>query len=123
VEQCCLDIAKVLINGSLRRVKKVSQILGTAGNDTITGAFISSGVTGGLPGTSNDTILAGAGSDSVNGGAGDDIISGGEGDDTLTGEAGNDSLLGDSGLDWVSYSFVTATTASVTVYGFWFSVR
>lgn len=94
----------------------MSGIQGTGGNDTITSSFVSPGVIGGVPGTLNDTIFGAGGNDSLNGGAGDDIISGGEGNDTLTGEAGNDALLGDAGLDWVSYSFVTATTASVTVH-------
>ncbi|UPY35439.1 Calx-beta domain-containing protein [Sediminicoccus sp. KRV36] len=75
-------------------------ILGTNGNDTITPAGVSAGVTGGQPGSGNETIQAGGGNDSVDGGAGDDRIEGGDGNDTLIGGDGNDTLIGGTGSDF-----------------------
>jgi Ca2+-binding RTX toxin-like protein len=74
-------------------------ITGTSGNDTITPSLASAGVTGGLPGTGNDTILGLDGADSLDGGSGNDSLDGGTGSDSLLGGLGNDVLVGGSGND------------------------
>ena len=58
-------------------------IIGTAGNDTLTG------------GDTNDSISGGAGDDSINAGAGNDLIEGGTGADTLNGGDGDDTYIAD----------------------------
>lgn len=55
----------------------MATIIGTAGNDIITPASVSSGVTGGLPSAANDSINGGAGVDTIDGGGGVDTIDGG----------------------------------------------
>jgi Ca2+-binding RTX toxin-like protein len=75
-------------------------ITGTAGNDTITPAGVSAGVTGGFPGEGADTILGEDGNDSLDGGGGDDRLVGGAGVDTLEGGAGNDTLIENGDVDW-----------------------
>ncbi|MFW8634420.1 Ig-like domain-containing protein, partial [Cribrihabitans pelagius] len=91
-----------------------SLILGTSGNDNLTGTIqgdLISGLEGndtitGLPGA--DVIDGGAGFDYLYGEAGDDVILtgadggrayGGDGDDQLTGSGSNDSLYGGDGND------------------------
>jgi Ca2+-binding RTX toxin-like protein len=59
-------------------------IIGTSGDDTITPAGVSGGVTGGIP--SNDA-------DIISGLGGNDLIDGGGGADTLIGGAGDDVFL------------------------------
>ncbi len=74
----------------------VTPIIGTGGDDTLTGTpgddFIC-----GLGG--NDTIDGLAGDDRIDGGAGNDTIHGGAGDDVLGGGAGDDAIYGDAGDD------------------------
>jgi Ca2+-binding RTX toxin-like protein len=80
-------------------------ILGTAGNDTITGTpgdDIICGLGGndtlnGLGG--NDVLVGGPGNDILRGGGGNDVLFGGPGDDTLIGSGGNDVLVGGQGTD------------------------
>ena len=68
----------------------VPTIVGTPGNDVITG-------------TNGDDIIHGlSGNDTISGGNGADVICGGEGNDTLSGNNGNDSLFGDNGDDILS---------------------
>jgi len=55
-------------------------IIGTDGNDSLTG------------GGANDTIIGGGGSDTIAGGDGDDVMSGGEGFDYLNGGSGSDTV-------------------------------
>ena len=77
-----------------------NDVLGYAGNDSLTG------------GTGADTLRGGDGGDSLSGGAGDDVhlngnagadyVSGGDGNDTVYGGKDNDTLLGDAGNDRLS---------------------
>ncbi|MCA1904108.1 MAG: 5'-nucleotidase C-terminal domain-containing protein [Cyanobacteria bacterium KgW148] len=91
-----------------------SNLIGTAGNDTLTGgntAQLIRGLDGndritGGPGNDringnggNDTIFGGAGADFLFGGKGDDVLNGGEGADVLSGDLGNDTLTGGPGPD------------------------
>ena len=65
----------------------VQNVVGGAGNDTITGNGSNNALTGGL----GDDILIGA--------AGDDTLVGGTGNDTLNGQSGHDTLTGGVGAD------------------------
>ncbi|WP_426112036.1 calcium-binding protein [Pseudomonas sp. DSP3-2-2] len=65
-------------------------LLGTAGDDTITGY------------ATDDKLSGLAGNDVLSGRAGNDTLDGGEGNDTLYGEGGNDTLLGGKGNDNLS---------------------
>ncbi|MBK8071103.1 MAG: putative Ig domain-containing protein [Ramlibacter sp.] len=84
-------------------------LLGTPGNDDITGTAVDDVLAGGLGndvlrgeagndtldgGEGADTLRAGAGNDVLTGGAGADWLMGGAGDDTIDGGAGNDDLRG-----------------------------
>ena len=64
-------------------------ILGTPGNDTISGE------------TGNDTIIGGTGNDSLFGKSGHDWLYGGTDNDSLYGEIGNDRLYGEADHDWL----------------------
>lgn len=98
-------------------------IVGTAGNDTLTGARLGDEITGGLGSDvmtgsvgddrllgdlenssttmegGDDTIFAGGGTDKVAGGAGNDMLYGGAGMDQITGGDGDDLLFGGLGND------------------------
>jgi Ca2+-binding RTX toxin-like protein len=86
-------------------VSKAQIILGTAGNDTITGTSASELIFGmGSDdvidgGAGNDFILGGSGNDRLSGGDNDDDLFGGSGNDTLYGNAKSDRLRGGSGVD------------------------
>jgi hypothetical protein len=73
-----------------------AHVLGTAGDDTLSGDQRSNLLRGG-PG--NDTLNGGAGNDNLWGEAGNDNLYGGAGDDTLLGAAGMDTLVGGDGND------------------------
>ncbi|HJT11301.1 MAG TPA: calcium-binding protein [Dongiaceae bacterium] len=76
-------------------------IIGTAGNDKITG---NGGFYDALYGEEgNDTITAGTGGDFLRGGDGNDLLNGGGGDDRLRGDWGNDTLNGGDGNDRADY--------------------
>jgi Ca2+-binding RTX toxin-like protein len=72
------------------------QLIGTAGDDVLTGTGAANTMRG-LDG--NDSIRSLGGNDSVTGGDGDDIIDGGAGADRLSGDRGNDLLWGAAGAD------------------------
>jgi len=99
---------------------------GSAGSDTVSYAYASSGVTVNLGkssaqatgGSASDTLLriekltgsasndrlSGNGvANTLNGGAGNDILSGGSGNDLLIGGPGNDTLTGGAGADIFRY--------------------
>jgi uncharacterized repeat protein (TIGR01451 family) len=78
---------------------KTADIVGTAGNDTLTGTD-KADVIAGLDG--NDVIVGLDGNDLVCGGTGDDALKVGTGDDTAKGGAGNDRLRGSAGRDTLS---------------------
>jgi Ca2+-binding RTX toxin-like protein len=77
-------------------VSKAQIILGTPGNDTITGTSASELIFG-MGG--NDVIDGGAGNDFILGGSGNDQLSGGDNDDDLFGGSGNDTLYGNAKSD------------------------
>jgi Ca2+-binding RTX toxin-like protein len=70
-------------------------IVGSSGNNTLSGADISNGAGG----TYGDVIVGLAGIDTLSGGAGEDFLYGGSGNDALNGGAGNDYLDGGVGAD------------------------
>ena len=67
-----------------------NRVFGDAGNDVITGGFLS------------DNLDGGAGNDTIFGLSGNDIISGGEGADLLFGDFGKDRITGGIGKDILS---------------------
>jgi hypothetical protein len=82
-------------------------LIGTAGDDTITGSELSDFIQG-LAGDDSlsgrggvDFLYGGAGSDTLHGDGGNDLLYGGDGDDVLHGSAGNDVLDGGAGNDIV----------------------
>lgn len=85
-----------LLNFSATTLSGITQITGTAGNDTITGSSV------------NNTIVGGAGNDVISGGGGNDTITGGGGGDTLTGGVGSDIFVFAALAD--SASFTTRDT-------------
>ena len=76
------------------------QIIGSAGDDTISGGGTLTGdtLTGG---SGNDSITGNSGADTINGGAGNDVGNGGAGNDIINGAAGNDTLDGGDGTDTI----------------------
>ncbi|AFK53155.1 calcium-binding protein [Tistrella mobilis] len=91
----------------------MTDIIGTAGNDTLTGTTANETfyglegedvITGG---GGNDTFDGGAGNDTITAGSGTDILDGGDGDDLLMGGAGADVIDGGTGYDRVSYADYT----------------
>ena len=101
----------------------MSTVLGTVGNDTITGSFTSEGVIGGLtPGQDSvfgregdDSIIGNEGADWLFGEAGADtlVAGGGNGADTLDGGSGSDSLAGDSLNNWIGAGLGSDTVAGL----------
>ncbi|WP_217622061.1 VCBS domain-containing protein [Cobetia marina] len=96
-------------------VDKLAVVIGTSGNDTLTGDGDGPFYADYLIGQGGDDILSGgvgsdrleggSGNDTLRGGTGNDILSGGEGDDLLVGGSGNDILTGGDGADtfqWMS---------------------
>ena len=92
----CDDTVDVVWEQRVACLGEPGEILGTSGNDTISGT------------NGDDVICAGAGNDVVNGLGGDDLIflqagsdrgSGGSGDDDIIGGKGNDSISGNGGGD------------------------
>jgi len=72
------------------------EIVGGAGNDTLSGTRGADTLVGG---DGNDSLSGDAGDDTLDGGNGGDVLRGGTGDDTLIGGAGNDILEGGEGAD------------------------
>ncbi|WP_421903475.1 hypothetical protein [Maridesulfovibrio sp.] len=77
----------------------IENLLGTSGNDTITGSTVA------------NTLNGAAGDDSISGGDGDDVLYGGTGNDNLAGGKGDNTLDGGEGYDRIEYS---ASTSGVT---------
>jgi len=124
----------VVITGVTVTATGIEHVVGTAGNDTITGNGFSNYLAGSA---GNDTIHGGLGDDVVAGNAGDDTLFGDENDDCVLGGADNDTLNentgvttdgltgdtintngadaldGGSGVDTVTYS---ERTTSIVVY-------
>jgi Ca2+-binding RTX toxin-like protein len=77
-----------------------NQVVGTIGDDNLTGtegADIICGLL--LGGGGNDSLSGGDGDDALRGGGGNDVLSGGAGNDTLKGGRGSDVLIGGAGND------------------------
>jgi Ca2+-binding RTX toxin-like protein len=89
---------KVTFPGDSREEKLVSieEILGSTGNDSITGDAQSNRFMGGF---GNDSLFGEDGNDFIYGEAGNDLISGGNGEDSLVGMEGNDDIAGNAGND------------------------
>ncbi|QAU32824.1 VCBS domain-containing protein [Janthinobacterium sp. 17J80-10] len=83
------------------QISSIENIIGGAGNDSITGSDDFNQLDGGL---GNDTLSGGLGQDTLIGGGGDDSLDGGAGNDTLIGGAGNDSFIGGLGTDTADFS-------------------
>ena len=81
---------------------RLATIVGTEGDDTITGSPIDDVIVG-LGG--NDVIYGGGGDDLICGGRGSDSLRGGGGDDVLLGGFGHDKLYGQAGRDWLYGGF------------------
>ena len=93
----------------------MANILGTAGNDTLTGTVEADRIEG-LAGADNlaggagdDVLLGGADSDTLEGGDGDDVLEGGDAYDRLNGGAGNDIIRGGEGNDLVDSQYETGS--------------
>lgn len=88
----------------------VENVIGGAGNDTITGDADANSLYGGpgagadrLKGAAgHDSLLGAGGADAIVGGAGNDALWGGRGYDTLAGMAGADTLFGGERGDTMS---------------------
>ena len=73
-------------------------ILGSDGNDVLTG------------GSRTDTIDGGAGDDTLDGSPGNDLLRGGDGNDALEPDTGTDLVSGGEGIDTVAYGLRVAPT-------------
>ena len=76
------------------RLTSIEDVLGSLGNDVITGNGGSNVLLGDA---GNDRLSGAAGNDTVSGEAGNDSVFGGAGNDRLSGGAGNDRLDGGAG--------------------------
>ncbi|WP_405278078.1 VCBS domain-containing protein [Cobetia sp. Ld8] len=77
-------------------------LIGQSGDDILNGGEGSDRLEGG---SGNDALSGGVDNDTLSGGTGGDILAGGTGDDVLTGGSGNDILIGGGGADtfrWLS---------------------
>jgi Ca2+-binding RTX toxin-like protein len=88
--------ANLLLNGGLRGSDV--NILGSAGNDTITALSGSNAIRGS---EGADSLMGGVAVDDLNGNAGADTIRGGDGADLLHGGRDNDQVFGEGGADVV----------------------
>jgi hypothetical protein len=118
----------------------MADILGTEGDDTLSGTAEGDSIEGG---GGSDTISGGDGSDllvgdystttdtgeqtpgddNLSGGAGNDTLLGGDGDDVLDGGADMDALMGDAGADTFKYSFTTTSAGQSESFTDWLSAN
>lgn len=80
-------------------VVNVENVLGSSGNDSITGNDTDNDLYGD---DGNDHLDGGSGDDLLAGGSGNDKLSGGDGADDLEGDDGNDNLSGGAGADLIN---------------------
>lgn len=115
------------------QVTDLLKIVGTAGNDSISGTNYSEVIYGNSgddyisAASGNDTVYGEAGNDTLYGSSGHDLlvggidndyISAGEGDDTLDGGTGNNTLYGEAGNDtYIINSGSTDTIYEAAGYG------
>jgi len=79
-------------------------LTGGGGNDTVTGNAGADTLAGGA---GNDNVSGNAGADIINGGSGNDIISGGDGVDTIEGDGGADTITTGAGKDNIFYDTIS----------------
>jgi Ca2+-binding RTX toxin-like protein len=84
----------------------IERVIGSSGNDTITGNATEATIIIGGNGTNiltggdgNDTLTGGINTDTLDGKGGNDTLTGGDGNDTLSGGSGNDTLFAGKGVD------------------------
>jgi VCBS repeat-containing protein len=82
------------------------------GNDRVTGATSTGGVSGS---GGNDVFVGGDGNDILRGNAGDDILRGGAGNDTLEGGLGVDLIDLSGGTAGVNFTLVQSNTVNTSV--------
>ncbi|TAG94907.1 MAG: hypothetical protein EAZ09_12470 [Oscillatoriales cyanobacterium] len=93
-------------NNVLMAMKGNDSLDGGAGNDSLFGGKGSDTLLGG---SGDDALFGGRGADILNGGDGNDILLGGKGDDLLNGGLGSDSLTGGNGND----NFLLSTNSGI----------
>jgi Ca2+-binding RTX toxin-like protein len=95
---------------SLANVLVESEVLGSAGNDSLAGSAVVDYIEGALGNDTlsgldgRDELYGDDGNDSLLGGNGNDFLSGANGNDTLNGGSGNDTVDGGAGTDTASYA-------------------
>ena len=96
------------VNNGQAATSGSDSILGSAGDDVLSGEGGSDRLSGGAGddalsgGTGSDRLYGGSGNDALSGGEGRDRLDGGSGDDALSGGTGSDRLSGGSGNDMLS---------------------
>jgi serralysin len=108
-----LQLSQASQNGNLLAGDGTRLIVGTSGNDTLSGAGDNDAIYG-LDGNDqlsgnggHDYIYGGTGADAINGGDGNDHLygfgstAGADGADTITGGSGGDYIQGNSGADYI----------------------
>ena len=95
-------------------IVNVENVIGGAGNDTITGDGSANTISGE---DGNDTLTGGAGDDIANGGAGDDLLiaGSGTGDDIYDGGTGTDTISFASTTQGVTVSLAAGTATGVEI--------
>ena len=83
-------------------VSTIENVVGTGGNDTLTGDNHGNQLEGR---DGNDNLDGGKGADTLEGGVGDDILDGGKSSDVLNGGEGNDTMTG--GADGDIFEFAS----------------
>ena len=91
------------------------ELVGTAGNDTLTGVNAYGDNIQGLAG--DDTLNGGGGNDTLDGGTGNDVLNGGAGADILSGGAGDDVLGGTDSADRYGYQYINGSYVGDTFNG------
>jgi Ca2+-binding RTX toxin-like protein len=89
-------------------IKNVENVLGSLGNDIITGDANANELHGF---NGNDTFHGGDGDDQLQGGYGDDQLFGDGGNDTIIDDLGKDTIDGGAGIDTLSYADRTAAVS------------
>ena len=79
----------------------IENVVGTGGNDTITGDNHGNRLEGG---DGNDNLDGGKGADTLEGGEGDDILDGGKSSDVLNGGEGDDTMTGGADSDFFVFA-------------------
>ena len=101
--------------GFAHTLSHIEQVLGSAGNDRLTGNSAANTLRGGdgqdtlNGGSGNDTLIGGESEadlrDVIYGGDGADSVIGGEGNDLLSGQGLSDALYGNDGADFLNGGF------------------